>query len=285
MSSTADTSHTANECCVCNNNNTGDNDGEEWKRILEALETVGEQEMLRKLEESILSGHVPSQKQYCQCILSSAEDSASILNRKMQQTSTTSVNNPGSLINLNTSSTILRQPPYGVTSSAKDYLSVNESTLRSQSPCSDSTLELPPAMPPPKPHICVGSGHEERLTSPRRLSSLLMLLSDQAGLRMIDATSPIHNDLENYVTETFVFSVHLKKDPDSRTFGFSVSDGLNSIDGVYINAISPGSPADRCGNIQPFDRILKVIGIHCYYFALTFIYFTDQRNGYPRFRL
>ena len=29
---------------------------EDWVRILEALETVGEEEMLRKLEESILSG-------------------------------------------------------------------------------------------------------------------------------------------------------------------------------------------------------------------------------------
>lgn len=232
---------------------------------MEALETVGEEEMLKKLEESIMSGHVPNQKHFCQCsILSNTDDpaSVSILNRKMQQTSTNSINVPGS--NLSTSSTILRHPPFISSSatSAKDYLHVNDSYgFRSQSPCSDGTLELPPSMPPPKSHISVGSGLDEnKVTSPRRLSSLLMMLSEQtANLPMIDATSPIHNDLENYVTDVRTFSVHLRKDPHSRTFGFSVSDGVNINQGVYINTISPGSPADRCGNIQPFDRILKVI--------------------------
>uniref|UniRef100_A0AC34GTG9 PDZ domain-containing protein n=1 Tax=Panagrolaimus sp. ES5 TaxID=591445 RepID=A0AC34GTG9_9BILA len=263
LSSTADTSHTANECCGCSNNNIEDNDSEDWKRILEALETVGEEEMLKKLEESIMSGHVPNQKQYCQCsILSNADDpaSVSILNRKMQQTSTTSINVPGS--NLNTSSTILRHPPFisSSTTSAKDYLHVNDTYgFRSQSPCSDGTLELPPSMPPPKSHISVGSGLDDKVTSPRRLSTLLMMLSEQtANLPMIDATSPIHNDLDNYVTDVKTFTVHLRKDPHSRTFGFSVSDGVNINQGVYINTISPGSPADRCGNIRPFDRILKI---------------------------
>jgi len=86
-----------------------------------------------------------------------------------------------------------------------------------------------------------------------------MLLSDQTvNFPMIDATSPIHNDLEEYITEKTIFSVFLKKDPNIRTFGFSVSDGASSNQGVFINAISPGSPADRCGRIRPFDRILKI---------------------------
>jgi hypothetical protein len=218
--------------------------------------------MLKKLEESIMSGHVPSQKHYCQCsILSNADDPASltILNRKMQQASTNSIHLPGA--NLNTSSTILRHPPFiSSSSSTKEYLNVADSFgFRSHSPCSDGTLELPPSMPPPKSHISVGSGLDDKVTSPRRLSSLLMMLSEQtSNLPMIDATSPIHNDLDNYHTNTRTFTVHLKKDPHSRTFGFSVSDGVNINQGVYINTISPGSPADRCGNIRPFDRILKI---------------------------
>uniref|UniRef100_A0A914YYS3 PDZ domain-containing protein n=1 Tax=Panagrolaimus superbus TaxID=310955 RepID=A0A914YYS3_9BILA len=208
-----------------------------------------------------MSGHVPNQKQYCQCsILSNADDpaSVSILNRKMQQTSTNLINVPGS--NLSTSSTILRHPPFisSSTTSAKDHLHVNDTYgFRSQSPCSDGTLELPPSMPPPKSQISAGSGLDDKVSSPRRLSSLLMMLSEQqiADFPMIDATSPIRL-LETFNFETF--TVHLRKDPHSRTFGFSVSDGDKSNHGVYINTISPGSPADRCGNIHPFDRILKI---------------------------
>lgn len=205
-----------------------------------------------------MSGNVPNNaKHSCQCsILSSSEDhrNHSLLHRPNQPSSVNSI--PG-LINLNSSSTILRHPP--LISNNKNFLDVG-SEFRSQTPIYDSTLELPPAMPPPKPPINVRSlDTPDSNTSPRRLSNLLMLLSDQtSSFPMIDATSPIHNDLEEYVTEKTIFSVYLKKDPNIRTFGFSVSDGASSNQGVFINAISPGSPADRCGRIRPLDRILKV---------------------------
>ncbi|XP_072537526.1 glutamate receptor-interacting protein 2a isoform X2 [Salminus brasiliensis] len=48
----------------------------------------------------------------------------------------------------------------------------------------------------------------------------------------------------------------LKKDEDSRDFGFSVSDGLLE-KGVYVNMIRPGGPADQAG-LHPYDRILQV---------------------------
>ncbi|XP_057212069.1 glutamate receptor-interacting protein 2a isoform X2 [Triplophysa rosa] len=48
----------------------------------------------------------------------------------------------------------------------------------------------------------------------------------------------------------------LRKDPDSRDFGFSVSEGLLD-KGVYVNMIRPDGPADQAG-LRPFDRILQV---------------------------
>ncbi|KAA0714535.1 Glutamate receptor-interacting protein 2 [Triplophysa tibetana] len=48
----------------------------------------------------------------------------------------------------------------------------------------------------------------------------------------------------------------LRKDPDSRDFGFSVSDGLLE-KGVYVNMIRPDGPADQAG-LRPYDRILQV---------------------------
>uniref|UniRef100_A0A669B758 Glutamate receptor interacting protein 2a n=1 Tax=Oreochromis niloticus TaxID=8128 RepID=A0A669B758_ORENI len=50
--------------------------------------------------------------------------------------------------------------------------------------------------------------------------------------------------------------VTIRKDRESRDFGFSVSDGLLE-KGVYVNMIRPDGPADQAG-LKPFDRILQV---------------------------
>nr|XP_040049725.1 glutamate receptor-interacting protein 2-like isoform X1 [Gasterosteus aculeatus aculeatus] len=50
--------------------------------------------------------------------------------------------------------------------------------------------------------------------------------------------------------------VTMRKDVESRDFGFSVSDGLLE-KGVYVNMIRPEGPADQ-GGLKPFDRILQV---------------------------
>lgn len=49
----------------------------------------------------------------------------------------------------------------------------------------------------------------------------------------------------------------IRKDRESRDFGFSVSDGLLE-KGVYVNMIRPDGPADQAG-LKPFDRILQVL--------------------------
>ncbi|XP_056131298.1 glutamate receptor-interacting protein 2-like [Lampris incognitus] len=48
----------------------------------------------------------------------------------------------------------------------------------------------------------------------------------------------------------------IRKDFESRDFGFSVSDGLLE-KGVFVNMIRPDGPADQAG-LKPYDRILQV---------------------------
>ncbi|KAI3356901.1 hypothetical protein L3Q82_003550 [Scortum barcoo] len=57
-------------------------------------------------------------------------------------------------------------------------------------------------------------------------------------------------------TTLALHKVTLRKDLESRDFGFSVSDGLLE-KGVYVNMIRPHGPADLAG-LKPFDRILQV---------------------------
>ncbi|VDM97364.1 unnamed protein product [Onchocerca ochengi] len=38
----------------------------------------------------------------------------------------------------------------------------------------------------------------------------------------------------------------------------NVSDGVGDNAGVFINEILPGGPADRCGQILPYDKILQI---------------------------
>ncbi|XP_032295898.1 glutamate receptor-interacting protein 2 isoform X2 [Drosophila virilis] len=54
-----------------------------------------------------------------------------------------------------------------------------------------------------------------------------------------------------------VFHVTLYKDKVYDDYGFSVSDGLYER-GVFINRIRSGGPADMCGQLKPFDRIMQV---------------------------
>ncbi|KAM8863586.1 glutamate receptor-interacting protein 2-like isoform 2-T2 [Spinachia spinachia] len=57
-------------------------------------------------------------------------------------------------------------------------------------------------------------------------------------------------------TALALHKVTMRKDVESRDFGFSVSDGLLE-KGVYVNMIRPEGPADQ-GGLKPFDRILQV---------------------------
>ncbi|XP_074644562.1 glutamate receptor-interacting protein 1-like isoform X2 [Tubulanus polymorphus] len=58
-------------------------------------------------------------------------------------------------------------------------------------------------------------------------------------------------------TPTELLKVTLYKNSETDNFGFGLSDGLLE-KGVYISAIRPGGPAEKCGVLRPFDRILQV---------------------------
>uniref|UniRef100_A0A3Q4MWE9 Glutamate receptor interacting protein 2a n=1 Tax=Neolamprologus brichardi TaxID=32507 RepID=A0A3Q4MWE9_NEOBR len=73
-----------------------------------------------------------------------------------------------------------------------------------------------------------------------------------------DISSRVKGDnSENLLpTALALHKVTIRKDRESRDFGFSVSDGLLE-KGVYVNMIRPDGPADQAG-LKPFDRILQV---------------------------
>ncbi|XP_030641033.1 glutamate receptor-interacting protein 2a [Chanos chanos] len=69
----------------------------------------------------------------------------------------------------------------------------------------------------------------------------------------------VKEDLKETTIPAMPLELHklcVRRDEDSRDFGFSVSDGLLE-KGVYVNMIRPDGPADRAG-LRPYDRILQV---------------------------
>ncbi|XP_068996510.1 glutamate receptor-interacting protein 2-like isoform X3 [Embiotoca jacksoni] len=73
-----------------------------------------------------------------------------------------------------------------------------------------------------------------------------------------DVTPRVKGDPSEILSPTALalHKVIIRKDLESRDFGFSVSDGLLE-KGVYVNMIRPDGPADQAG-LKPFDRILQV---------------------------
>uniref|UniRef100_A0A672HSP2 Glutamate receptor interacting protein 2a n=1 Tax=Salarias fasciatus TaxID=181472 RepID=A0A672HSP2_SALFA len=81
-------------------------------------------------------------------------------------------------------------------------------------------------------------------------------VSTSSGAR--DGSSKVKGDPAGVLSPTALalHKVTVRKDLDSRDFGFSVSDGLLE-KGVFVNMIRPDGPADQAG-LKPFDRILQV---------------------------
>uniref|UniRef100_A0A1I7YQU2 Glutamate receptor-interacting protein 1 n=1 Tax=Steinernema glaseri TaxID=37863 RepID=A0A1I7YQU2_9BILA len=289
LSSTTDTNGGANECCSCACQKPGGDD-DNWIKILEALETVGEAEMLKKLEESIMCGNVP----ICKHHSSPSATSTAINTTCTPQGSFFQNNNAlvgrahhptqpsGLLLNTSTTTnTILKHPnlPTSSTFGLPSYqhhrsersLSserADSMSLNSSSEGAGTHFDLPPAMPHPK-----SAGGSQRLNSLfKQLSgndpSIPYMTSPvnsgdkpstSAGdLEPVSLFSGIDHFCSKTKARGTTYRVILTKDPNSGGFGFSVSDGAGENQGVYISAVLPGSPADRCGLIKPMDRILQV---------------------------
>ncbi|XP_030569231.1 glutamate receptor-interacting protein 1 isoform X2 [Drosophila novamexicana] len=72
-----------------------------------------------------------------------------------------------------------------------------------------------------------------------------------------EASNSNAKDQQQQQQQQRVFHVTLYKDKVYDDYGFSVSDGLYER-GVFINRIRSGGPADMCGQLKPFDRIMQV---------------------------
>ncbi|XP_049804694.1 glutamate receptor-interacting protein 1 [Schistocerca nitens] len=102
-----------------------------------------------------------------------------------------------------------------------------------------TTLHRPQDSPLPLPHYLCGN---ENLVESSNLKN-------ECGL-----SDSLWHDSPQLVE---IYQVTLIKDPVYEDFGFSVSDGLYER-GVYINRMRKRGPADLCGVLKPYDRILQV---------------------------
>ncbi|XP_073977011.1 glutamate receptor interacting protein isoform X1 [Rhodnius prolixus] len=151
------------------------------------------------------------------------------------------------------------------------------SSLRlSESIADGNRVHLPPPRPPPSPPCPLQTNYKTRkVTLPLhwRGSSI-----NTNALENLDHTpnepctqpvpqvssfttfrgpksSEVKNSARNQPQS--VFQVTLYKSMLFDDFGFSVSDGLYE-KGVFVNTIKPGSPADMCGMLRQYDKIVQV---------------------------
>ncbi|KAK0399663.1 hypothetical protein QR680_003151 [Steinernema hermaphroditum] len=288
LSSTTDTNGGANECCSCACQKAGGDD-DNWIKILEALETVGEAEMLKKLEESIMCGNVPV------CKHQSSSPGANATNNSTCTPQGSHFQNNNALVgrahhpthpsglllnNSTTTNTILKHPILPAASSfglpsyqhhrSQRSLSSDRAdslSLNSSSDGGGTHFDLPPAMPHPK-----SAGGSQRLNNLfKQLStndpSIPYMTSpvnsgDKPSTSSDFEPASLFSGLDHFGSKTkargTTYRVILTKDPNCGGFGFSVSDGAGENQGVYISAVLPGSPAARCGLVKPMDRILQV---------------------------
>ena len=247
---------------------------EDWMAVLEALETVGEDEMLRKLEQSIMTGSVPKCSHGDQCrppgtsSYTNQSQAPSILQPtafKSVVKSVTVTNGPATWSN-----TVVRQPSSASSTAVNSVIMVQggiEQTIRANSQDSDRSTSGSstgasaivggkPAAPPKPPY------HPTPLSAPTFEQDAALraaTVNASASTGSLDPADPQvtvggggHVPLE-------IIRVTLFKCPDYNDFGFSVSDGVNQ-KGVFINKIRPGGPADLCGNVKPYDKLLQVNG-------------------------
>uniref|UniRef100_A0A915EKA9 PDZ domain-containing protein n=1 Tax=Ditylenchus dipsaci TaxID=166011 RepID=A0A915EKA9_9BILA len=284
LSSAADTTTTinghVNECCACSStantptttsggksiqvssHNSPSESGtrkheEDWMRILEALETVGEEEMLKKLEDSIMSYGTEQGDQHLRLEVSNSHHYQPLTCKTTMPYYPENRNNNllPSFQNLNCQLTKSVLPcrsqkdpmttpiPNRRTNIYQDYATADQvgyqmphSGRYAQSRGVEGLLLWtlpPPPMPSPKPSV-------QMLQSPRETKE------DDSPIPFITSPTPLENEVPRRDDPGEIFSVSLIKDPRSRSFGFSVSDGDNATENwEYL----------------PYDRVLQVNGL------------------------
>ncbi len=97
----------------------------------------------------------------------------------------------------------------------------------------------------------------DRVTAGRTVSPTAT--SAAPGARADVHLKEVEEQLQNIFTPTPVeiLKVTLHREKETDSFGFSVSDGVYE-KGVYVSALQPGGPAERCVMLRPYDRLLQV---------------------------
>ncbi|CAG9540224.1 unnamed protein product [Cercopithifilaria johnstoni] len=266
------TNKSLSQQCNCHKNKNSE--PENWIEILEALETVGELAMLQKLEECTSGssgGNGSKTTSYNNPVITRLSCGDPIGRQLCPFASSTGVlAHPvlSSSVNPKFSKPETQQTQY----SSNDRIDLLN--LSNDSQTSASLGDIPYHKVPPKPprygisDIHALSVLSEPSNARSSVSSSVSRhskheLSKSKNVRLSPRSTALvlHELSSKTFTPTASGTTHqvrLRKDPSTNSFGFSVSDGIGDNAGVFINEILPGGPADRCGQILPYDKILQI---------------------------
>ncbi|CEF71258.1 Glutamate receptor-interacting protein 1 [Strongyloides ratti] len=224
------------ECCNCSekkkNTQKADKNNPYWMDILEALETSGEEEMLKKLEETILSGNIDEPDKNYQNNIYVAK----------QNTNCITTNN--SITSINQPIGILKKPHIKRDNNTSNYgITTTYSSQHSPSSSSNNSHEKTPI-----PNL-----------------GLVNLCDEISCYSKQQDTSKNLVFKSSELVQTTIHNIRLERDPISNSFGFSVSDGVGENPGIFVSQIKKGSPADAPGALKPFDKIIKINNSHVGY--------------------
>ncbi|KFD66740.1 hypothetical protein M514_06839, partial [Trichuris suis] len=231
----------------------GDPSLSEWNKVLEALESIGEPETLQKLEHTILSGAVP-----CVNVSSNVPipppPMPKVGNEPQQSkyAMNTILKRPVcqlSKVSYSSTTNGLKEADRGLLSVKYTGSSPHHVTIESKDPNAAVQYE----------HVTYAS----RASVGSSTSQKIVQRSNEASTMSSVTTNTVLTVNTNGSSEakpSRAYELHrviLEKDVDNNDFGFSISDGAEQ-KGVFVHELRPGGPAERSGNVFPFDRILKV---------------------------
>ncbi|KAK6111480.1 PDZ domain (Also known as DHR or GLGF) family protein [Brugia pahangi] len=279
------------ERCNCHKNTNLE--PENWIEVLEALETVGEAAMLQKLEECTSGSGNGTIKVHSNPLITRCNESTVVQRSDLRLPcggGDTTATTTGRQFYPFTSSTTgaLVRPLLSPSANPKftnfgtqqsEYSSTDRMdslSLSNDSQTSTSLGDISYHIVPPKPprygisdiqHALsvlsepsnVRNSISGRGLSPRSMHELswsknIKLSPPSTALVLHELSSKTFTATKSGTTH----QIRLRKDPSTNSFGFSVSDGIGNNAGVFINEILPGGPADRCGQILPYDKILQI---------------------------
>uniref|UniRef100_A0A5S6PZD9 PDZ domain-containing protein n=1 Tax=Trichuris muris TaxID=70415 RepID=A0A5S6PZD9_TRIMR len=237
----------------CKRISQGDPSLSEWNKVLEALESIGEPETLQKLEHTILSGRVP-------CINTSSNipipppplPKVGIPSQQPKYAMNTILKRPVcqlSRVSYSSATSQSKEADRGLLSVKCTGSSSHHVNAEAKDPSAAPQYEHATYAPT----TAVMSSFGQHIIDGSREASTMSSVTTNTVLTVNTSGS----------TETKpprVYELHrvtLEKDMDNNDFGFSISDGVEE-KGVFVHELRPSGPADRSGNIYPFDRIMKV---------------------------